>query len=60
MPRRLKLVSPDGMDAPFSGVGCARMEMLLTHSKQKGTSMTEIMTIGLDLAKTVFQSLPRT
>ncbi len=31
------------------------MEMLLTHSKQKGTSMTEIMTIGLDLAKTVFQ-----
>ena len=30
------------------------MEMFLTPDK-KGTSMTEIMTIGLDLAKTVFQ-----
>lgn len=30
------------------------MEMLLTPD-EKGTSMTEIMTIGLDLAKTVFQ-----
>src|SRR3977135_3538940 len=41
------------MDAPCSGVECAKMEVLLTP--QQGTPMSEITVIGLDLAKHVFQ-----
>src|SRR5258707_8400678 len=41
------------MDAPCTGVECAKMEMLLTP--QQGTPMSEITVIGLDLAKHVFQ-----
>src|SRR6202011_5346963 len=41
------------MDAPCTGVECAKMEVLLTA--QQGTPMREITVIGLDLAKHVFQ-----
>jgi transposase len=41
------------MDAPCTGVECAKMEVLLTP--QQGTPMSEITVIGLDLAKHVFQ-----
>src|SRR6267154_2281147 len=41
------------MDAPCTGVECAKMEVLLTP--QQGTPMSEIKVIGLDLAKHVFQ-----
>src|ERR1700736_946035 len=41
------------MDAPCTGVECAKMEVLLTA--QQGTPMSEITVIGLDLAKHVFQ-----
>src|SRR5260370_20752512 len=41
------------MDAPCTGVECAKMEMLLTP--QQRTPMSEITVIGLDLAKHVFQ-----
>jgi hypothetical protein len=43
----------DGMDAPCTGIECAKMERLLTP--QQGTPMSEITVIGLDLAKHVFQ-----
>src|SRR3954454_7285478 len=38
------------MDAPCSGAKCVRMEVLLTPAR--GTSMSEITVIGLDLGKT--------
>src|SRR5260221_3499945 len=41
------------MDAPCTGVECAKMEVLLTP--EQGTPMSEITVIGLDLAKHVFQ-----
>src|SRR5712671_1454349 len=41
------------MDAPCTGVECAKMEVLLTP--QQGTPMSEITVIGLDFAKHVFQ-----
>jgi len=41
------------MDAPCSGAKCVRIEVLLTPAK--GTSMSEITVVGLDLAKRVFQ-----
>src|ERR1700736_2861224 len=41
------------MDAPCTGVECAKMEVLLTL--RQGTPMSEITVIGLDLAKHVFQ-----
>src|SRR3984893_7603750 len=41
------------MDAPCTGVECAKMDVLLTP--QQGTPMSEITVIGLDLAKHVFQ-----
>src|SRR3954471_1351496 len=40
-------------DAPCSGAKCVRMEVLLTPAR--GTSISEITVIGLDLAKRVFQ-----
>ena len=51
--RRLWPSYLDGMDAPCSGAKCVRIEVLLTPAK--GTSMSEITVIGLDLAKRVFQ-----
>ena len=44
----------DGMDAPYYGVMCARMEFDL-ELQIEGASTMDITTIGFDLAKTAFQ-----
>ena len=46
--------SIDGMDAPYHGVTCARMEFGF-ELQTEGASTMDITTIGFDLAKTVFQ-----
>ena len=43
----------DGMDAPH-GFAMSHTEVLKTFQKEE-TSMTKITTVGLDLAKSVFQ-----
>ena len=44
----------DGMDAPYHGVMCARMEFGF-ELQTEGASAMDFTTIGFDLAKTVFQ-----
>ena len=50
----LKPIYSDGMDAPYHGVICARMEFGF-ELQTEGASTMDITTIGFDLAKTVFQ-----
>jgi transposase len=46
----------NGMDAPaFYGISCAKVEVSSNHLNQAGASTMNITTVGVDLAKLVFQ-----
>ncbi len=52
----IKHVGNDGMDSPFAdGIGCAKLEDQPTSIQDKGGVIMNGTTIGIDLAKNVFE-----